>query len=126
VGVNRRGLLGDGTDTPIEEHEVTEADGARAVVAGTDHGCALLGDGGVLCWGSNGLGELGPPRRPERVPNLPPIVELAANGDRTCGRAVEQQIYCWGADRYQQSGGQSPLDRPWVASIRCVDGGSKF
>ncbi len=119
VGVNRRGLLGDGSDAPIEEHEVAEAAGARAVVAGTDHGCALLGDGGVLCWGSNGLGELGTadratPRRPERVPNLPPLVELAANGDRTCGRAVDQQIYCWGADRYQQSGGQSPLETPRI------------
>ena len=33
--------------------------GAAAVAAGFDHSCGLLRDGGIVCWGANGHGQLG-------------------------------------------------------------------
>ncbi len=35
------------------------ASGAAALTAGYDHSCALQRDGGLLCWGANGRGQLG-------------------------------------------------------------------
>src|SRR5436190_12467161 len=32
---------------------------ARAIATGQNHTCALLDDGSVKCWGSNGRGQLG-------------------------------------------------------------------
>ncbi len=60
-GANNNGQLGDGTTTasatPVS---VTALGGeAIAVAAGSEHTCAVLENGGVQCWGSNGDGQLG-------------------------------------------------------------------
>lgn len=60
-GYNSNGELGDGTtadrDDPVDV--IGLASGVRAVAAGTDHTCALMDGGGVRCWGSNEIGQLG-------------------------------------------------------------------
>ena len=69
-GRNDRGQLGlgdtlDRGDAPgemgVNLPPVDLGAGARAVavVAGQQHACALLADGGVKCWGANGFGRLG-------------------------------------------------------------------
>src|SRR5262249_19206737 len=55
------GALGDGTTsgtrvTPVQVFGLARA---VAIAAGTSHTCAVIGDGGVRCWGGNGSGQLG-------------------------------------------------------------------
>jgi hypothetical protein len=60
-GANGRSQL-SGAATPIGKVDVTltGAGGlASAVAAGGDHGCALLVDGSVQCWGANDRGQTG-------------------------------------------------------------------
>jgi alpha-tubulin suppressor-like RCC1 family protein len=56
-----RGQLGDGftprrQPLPVQPVGVTDAVG---VSVGGDHACAVLRDGGVMCWGEAGAGEVG-------------------------------------------------------------------
>jgi alpha-tubulin suppressor-like RCC1 family protein len=48
-----------GAATPRGLVEVPLPEPALALAAGYDHGCALLADGGIQCWGANGRGQLG-------------------------------------------------------------------
>src|SRR5262249_17470628 len=60
-GADYYGALGDGTDVrrpkPVDVKGLDS--GVIAVAAGFDAACALTAGGGVKCWGSNYLGQLG-------------------------------------------------------------------
>ncbi len=64
-GYNLYGQLGDGTFSTSEPYAklpvtVTGAIGCvTAMSGGNVHTCALIGGGGVKCWGENSIGELG-------------------------------------------------------------------
>src|SRR5580700_576202 len=61
-GANASGELGDGTTFARSESVRVAAPAPAAlamVAAGGEHACAASADGAVLCWGSNGAGELG-------------------------------------------------------------------
>jgi alpha-tubulin suppressor-like RCC1 family protein len=88
--------------TPIPGYPLAEVDAAVELSVADAHTCARLApDGEIVCWGDNDRGQLGDglPRvadRPRRVAGLADIVELSAGPSRTCARASDGALRCWG------------------------------
>jgi alpha-tubulin suppressor-like RCC1 family protein len=71
-----------GSEAPGDLH------GAVHVALGKNHGCALLTDGSVVCWGTVGFQNAS---------------ALGAGGSSTCALAVDG-LYCWGDNQCGQLG----------------------
>jgi alpha-tubulin suppressor-like RCC1 family protein len=128
--------------------------GARAVAAGGFHVCALLGDGTVVCAGSNATRQLGASRttsdcrttdhgddEPRPCLRTPREVEtplrfsaISAGASHNCGLTAEGSIACWGQDAYGELGSQEDEQRctvagstmPCRASPRLIAGAPRF
>jgi alpha-tubulin suppressor-like RCC1 family protein len=126
-GLNNFGQLGDGTNlvrhTPVSVCSETGCDsglsGVSVVSAGQSHACALKTSGNVICWGSDGSGQLGnggagSSLTPVAVCGLPDetvtctplagFVAVAAGGLHNCGLNIEQKVLCWGSNAGGQLG----------------------
>ncbi|HET9599916.1 MAG TPA: hypothetical protein VFP65_30350 [Anaeromyxobacteraceae bacterium] len=93
----------------------TSTFGQATIALGGKHSCAILEDGGVVCWGANDQGQLGVGAR---VPTgagalsshpvdvvLPGIAVAIAAGDaHTCAALNDGTVYCWGSNATQQLG----------------------
>ena len=119
-GNNDSGRLGDGSDSPYRKlpapvrnaGDTGPLRGVAYLDAGSYHGCALLTNGQVRCWGEADYGELGNGRiDPDR--NLPVVVrttgndanlsgvtQLQATAFHTCVRLQNGQARCWGYNPY--------------------------
>lgn len=89
--------------------------GAVQVVAGGAHTCAVLTDGSMRCWGSNGDGQLGNNNQGNDSP-IPVVVQgfgdkkvIAAGAGRfnTCAVTSDGAVHCWGENAYGQDGDPS-------------------
>jgi E3 ubiquitin-protein ligase HERC3 len=122
-GQNSQGQSLTGTSTPIGEHSgqmgdklVAAAFGSgrhsRALSLGTNHGCAILDDDHVKCWGLNKWGELGYGDTQMRgdtpntsgdnlgVVNLGSGISaesLATSWYTSCALLSDHRIKCWGS-----------------------------
>ncbi len=132
-GNNPEGGLGDGhTRKSNDPVRVRLLGRAAQLAVGSQHACALLGDGSVWCWGENSRGAVGvgelpaccdipDPARPseylmpQRVVNLPASVAVVARGQASCALTHRGDVYCWGENGSGELGipptGQ-PLARP--------------
>jgi alpha-tubulin suppressor-like RCC1 family protein len=67
---------------------------------GSEHGCAVLADGSLHCWGSNGSHQITGEREtylePVRVGGLGQVREAAAGINGTCVIERGGQVRCWG------------------------------
>ncbi|MFO8072784.1 MAG: hypothetical protein R6V85_13005 [Polyangia bacterium] len=110
-GENDNGQLGDGTTEDREEPvSVLGLEGVEIVevVLGSEHTCALSGDGRVFCWGYNQRGQVGTGEisdelsawkvtEPSEVVGLSePIVSVSAGTAHTCAAGASGAVYCWG------------------------------
>ena len=92
--------------------------GGRAERAGDNHTCARRRDGGVRCWGDNGVGPAG--RRHQRPP--PVAGGRRVSRDRRCACApaaatpapstARRRCICWGDNRWGQLGDGSTVGLP--------------
>ncbi len=117
-GNNHYGQLGtttnNGTDTanrtPTPVPGLTHA---TQFATGATHTCALIDDGTVSCWGSNGYGSLGTTTNngtntanptPTPVPGLTHATQLATGEFHTCALIDDGTATCWGNNHYGQLG----------------------
>ncbi|HRG97831.1 MAG TPA: hypothetical protein PLR99_16365 [Polyangiaceae bacterium] len=109
LGQLGKGTKGAGTNsTPVPVQGVA---GATAIVAGAEHFCAMTGEGAVLCWGSNRIGQLANGReagvaeigRPTTVAGVT-AVAIGAGGEHTCAVKTDDGIACWGDNGHGELG----------------------
>ncbi len=97
------GFLGNGggpQDVP-NPTLVAGLTGVSAISSSSIHTCALIADGTVKCWGSNGQGQTGNGNRldqttPFLVPGLTDVVSIKAGSLHTCALLVTGTSRCWG------------------------------
>ncbi len=117
-GRNDAGQLGDGTtvDRSVPVPAAGVAGGAIALAAGGRHTCVVSAGGGVSCWGSGEMGELG---TGTNASSLVPVaamglssgvVAIAAGHDHTCAVTDAQvtpgfeRAKCWGDNSHGEIG----------------------
>ncbi|WP_052555609.1 DUF4215 domain-containing protein [Enhygromyxa salina] len=127
-GLNEQGQLGYGnTNDPVPEMllpgvAVSLGPVTSKLALGYWHSCVNFVDGGVRCWGRNGLGQLGQghlehigdnelPSSTELVQIIPPalpanteVVSVALGGNHGCALLGGGEIMCWGANGSGQLG----------------------
>jgi alpha-tubulin suppressor-like RCC1 family protein len=109
-GDNLYGRLGTDPDTdgssrtPLEVEGVSDAVG---ISTGKQWACAILGNGGVKCWGtfsdSNGAyEEYHPPMNIS--PLFSGVVDVDTGDETTCALKSDGEAWCWGQNTYKQLG----------------------
>ncbi|MDA8838829.1 hypothetical protein N9N26_06185, partial [Candidatus Poseidoniales archaeon] len=106
-GTGTSGQIGDGyTATHLSPQQVDSPSWASytKVTAGSTHTCALLDDGGVMCWGNNSYGQLGDgttndsliPTNVTMIPSSLNVVDVVAGDGGTCVVDDRAGVWCWG------------------------------
>jgi len=112
--------------------------GATDVSVGVGHTCAVLGDGRLVCWGSNSEGELGQILSggassvpyPIDVPLSASAHDVACAWDLTCAIVGDDRhVECWGWNDEGQLGDGStdnrstPAPVPGITNARAIQAG---
>lgn len=104
-GIN---MVGD-DELPGTVAPINVGDDVDHIAAGRDHTCAILGGGGVLCWGLDDEGQLGTATSTDTIgDNEDPVtstlvvlpeqaVSIHARYDHTCVGYTTGEMQCWGA-----------------------------
>ena len=113
-GDNWYGQLGNGTGQNHQGAPVAVSgldSGVVAVAVNGAHTCALTSGGGVLCWGSDGGGQLGDgvgyhdQFAPTAVHGLSEgVTAIAVGWNNTCALNDAGGVLCWGWDNFGQLG----------------------
>ena len=92
------------------------ADGARQVIGGADHSCALTTTGAVVCWGANFYGQLGNGTTTDSLTPTPVtglssgVTAIAAGQYHTCAVTAGGGVVCWGYNEHGELGNGTTAD----------------
>lgn len=103
-GYGGGGRLGAGNnkDSAAPHPVLLLGTGVKNITSGWAHNCALMDDGGVMCWGGGGAGRLGTgdvlgKRVPVMVTSLKGGQKtISAGFKHTCAAQANDQVFCWG------------------------------
>lgn len=127
-GLNNFGQLGYGNTINVGDSafgpvflagDVPVGGKVTQLSAGAEHTCALLDTGKVRCWGQNTFGQLGyanntnsttTPTELGDVSNINEVIKIAAGTTHTCTLSKNNQIQCWGDNRFGQLGYGNTID----------------
>jgi alpha-tubulin suppressor-like RCC1 family protein len=131
--------LGDGTttsrSTPVVVWGLSQV---QAVSTGAFHSCALVGTGGVKCWGDGSSGAVGDGTQMLRLTpvDVSGLTSGAAMVDagyyHTCAVTTTGTVKCWGSNASGQVGDgttidrTSPVDVPGLSSVTAVSAGRGY
>ncbi|MFL5397973.1 MAG: RCC1 domain-containing protein, partial [Myxococcales bacterium] len=116
-GANDSGQLGPAGGAATSSGvatEIADLHTATAVAIGTGHGCAILGDQNVMCWGKNDAHQLGPQATtsqsatPVLVPEASGATAIAVGDHHSCAITPAGAV-CWGLDDSGQTQGGSAI-----------------
>jgi alpha-tubulin suppressor-like RCC1 family protein len=99
---------GGQNDAAVDAVDAPPATGWVSVSAGIEHTCAIDNQGGLWCWGSNRLGQLGQPLTTRN--SLPTKVNnetwtmVSGRGLHTCAIRSDKTLWCWGSNSNGQLG----------------------
>ncbi len=126
-GVNDSGELGTGTFDPATAPVDVSGLGAgvRHVYAGGRRSCALLGDGGLVCWGQGGLGNGGtaPAKTPVPIAVDAGVRGLSMGSNHMCALLEQGGVSCWGSNGYGQLGDGTETDSPTPKTLASLTSG---
>jgi alpha-tubulin suppressor-like RCC1 family protein len=130
-GNNSGGQLGDGSTmtrlTPTGVSGLTS--GVSAIAARGDHTCALVTNGAIKCWGSNGFGQLGDGSNTRRLTPVDvidltsPVSAIAAGRNHTCALTTGGGVKCWGLNSNGQLGDGTTTQRLTPVDVSGLTGG---
>jgi alpha-tubulin suppressor-like RCC1 family protein len=117
-GYGEHGELGSviaGSESAVLHHVLRAPTKIEGLTGVTDfdtfsqHGCAVVGDGTVSCWGVNSSGQLGDgttstQMTPVKVAGLSGITSVRTGCDFSCALTSTGGVKCWGANDFQQLG----------------------
>jgi alpha-tubulin suppressor-like RCC1 family protein len=94
------GATGADSDVPVR---VSTPSVLHSIALGRAHSCGLTADQRIVCWGANGLGQVGVAERVDPGTAVPvPLgdgfgaVGAAPGGDASCAARTATDVWCWG------------------------------
>ena len=105
----------------------TNVGAARKVLVIASTSCALMGSGGMKCWGDNGSGQVGAGSVNGKLLPIDVLldasVQTAALGAGHACAISADRVYCWGANSFCQvttdpDGGVGPLSHLYPVPVR--------
>jgi alpha-tubulin suppressor-like RCC1 family protein len=133
-GSNVSGQLGNGNfDTAVPPVPVTvpvqvsNLTGAVAIDAGTDHSCALKGDGSAVCWGQNTYGQLGDNSVADKAAPVPVLalsgaISINAGNRHSCAVKADGRAACWGENDFGQLGDATGVKKTIATNVPGLTG----
>jgi alpha-tubulin suppressor-like RCC1 family protein len=130
-GNNFDGQFGNGdiesSDSPLDVTGLTS--GVKAVTTGMSHTCALTTAGGVKCWGTNSLGQLGDGTLIDRLTPVDVtgltsgVASISAGDFSTCAVTTTGGAKCWGYNENHQLGDGTTTTRTSPVNVSGLTSG---
>lgn len=137
-GLNTSGQVGTGTADTFFVRPAAAGSAADyvGVTAGAAFSCGLNQAKKVLCWGSNGFGQIGDGTVTNKTSPTPVTggiedwASIDAGSSHVCGLREDGSLYCWGRNNAGQIGDGTTVDRsaptlvsagPWESVSAGVD-----